>query len=122
MKPLETSSFKQVLLQQREAILGQLDEQRRGDSRVEAATTHLGQTEDSHAQALSERELELILDDRESVELNDIDAALRRIEEGHYGECIACGEGIAQARLRVAPQALRCVSCQTQRELGKAIS
>ncbi len=122
MKPLETSSFKQMLLQQREALLGQLDEQRRGDSRVEAATTHLGQTEDSHAQALSERELELILDDRESVELNDIDAALRRIEEGHYGECIACGEGIAQARLRVAPQALRCVSCQTQRELGKAIS
>ena len=122
MKPLATSSFKQLLLLQREALLRQLDQQRGGDSRVGAATAHLGQTEDSHAQALSERELELLLDDRESVELNDIDAALRRIEEGRYGECIDCGEGIANARWLAAPQAPRCISCQQQREQVRAIS
>jgi DnaK suppressor protein len=116
MKPLETSSFKSMLLRQREALLRQLDQQRGGDSRVGAATAHRGQTEDSYAQALSERELEMILDDRETAELDAIDAALQRIEEDNYGVCAECGVVISAARLLAAPHALRCIACQKQYE------
>lgn len=116
MKSITTSSFKQLLLRQRENLLRQLEQQRGGDSRVEAASAHLGQSEDSHAQALSERELEMILDDRETAELDAIDAALQRIEEEKYGVCADCGDMISAARLLAAPHALRCISCQKQYE------
>lgn len=119
MKPLASAPFKQQLLQQRQDLLRQIDQQRGGGSRVEAATAHLGQGEDSHAQALSERELEMILDDRESAELDAIDAALQRIEDGSYGECAECGTEIAAARLQAAPQALRCVACQERHEQAR---
>lgn len=119
MKPLASAPFKQQLLQQRQDLLRQIDQQRSGGSRVEAATAHLGQGEDSLAQALSERELEMILDDRESAELDAIDAALQRIEDGSYGECAECGTEIAVARLQAAPQALRCVACQERHEQAR---
>jgi DnaK suppressor protein len=45
-----------------------------------------------------------------------IDTALRRIEEGDYGECFECGGDIAQARLRALPFAVRCRDCEAARE------
>ena len=37
--------------------------------------------------------------------------ALRRIEEGEFGDCIDCGEAIDVDRLRANPTLLRCMSC-----------
>ena len=45
-----------------------------------------------------------------------VDAALRRIEEGEYGDCASCGEPIDPRRLEAQPEAPLCVACQTQRE------
>jgi len=45
-----------------------------------------------------------------------VDAALRRIEDGEYGECAACGEPIDVRRLEAQPEAPLCVGCQGQRE------
>lgn len=44
-------------------------------------------------------------------ELSRIDAALRRIEQDEYGDCLKCGEEIAPERLRVDPAAAFCVHC-----------
>ena len=116
MRSLESAPFKKQLLLQRESLFERLRLLRGGDSRVGAATAHLGQAEDSFAQALSERELEMILDDRESAEIDAIDAALQRIEDGSYGRCVECGAEIATARLLAAPQAQRCIACQGEYE------
>jgi DnaK suppressor protein len=51
--------------------------------------------------------------DRHVHEINDIDAALMRIAEGHYGICIECDSPIAFKRLLVYPAAKRCIVCQT---------
>ena len=118
MKTFDPSPFKRQLLLQREALLQQLDQQRGGDSRVDAANLTLGHGEDSHAQVFSERELELILDDRESAELRSVNAALKRIADGVYGVCMDCGVGIPAARLHAAPEAERCVACQERHESG----
>ena len=40
-----------------------------------------------------------------------IQSALERIEEGSYGVCDSCGEEIGKARLKVVPEATRCVHC-----------
>lgn len=37
--------------------------------------------------------------------------ALRRIQEGEFGDCIDCGEAIDVVRLRANPTLLRCMSC-----------
>ena len=48
--------------------------------------------------------------------LKKIDTALRRIEEGDYGDCFECGGEIAEARLRALPFAVRCRDCEAFRE------
>jgi RNA polymerase-binding protein DksA len=53
---------------------------------------------------------------RDTGELREIAAALTRMDEGRYGECIHCGRDIPFARLEVQPTALRCVPCQQRFE------
>ena len=115
-----THPFKALLMTQRATLLAQLSTLRGGDiGRVEASAAHFGQPEDSRAQLATERELELALDDRESTGLRAVDAALARMEAGSYGSCADCGADIPAARLLAAPEALRCVACQTQFEAAQ---
>jgi RNA polymerase-binding protein DksA len=51
------------------------------------------------------------LEEAERHELEAIHEALRRIADGSYGRCEACGEVIPEARLRAIPTASRCVDC-----------
>ncbi|MGY6497560.1 MAG: TraR/DksA family transcriptional regulator [Microcella sp.] len=44
-------------------------------------------------------------------ELDDLDAALRRLEAGEYGVCQRCGQAIAPARLEARPDATLCIDC-----------
>lgn len=41
-----------------------------------------------------------------------IDAALRRLDAGDYGVCVACGKAIPAKRLKVVPWAGRCLACE----------
>lgn len=112
--------YQTLLLAQRATLLAQLATLRGGDrGRVEASAEHFGQHEDSRAQVATERDLELALDDRESIGLRAVDAALARIEAGRYGECTDCGADIPAARLQAAPEALRCLACQTRLETAQ---
>ena len=45
------------------------------------------------------------------MEIRMIEAALARIADGTYGECVACGEAIAAERLDAVPHAARCRNC-----------
>jgi RNA polymerase-binding transcription factor DksA len=44
-------------------------------------------------------------------ELRAIDAALKRIEDGTYGQCISCGGNISVQRLTAVPYAVKCRTC-----------
>ena len=56
---------------------------------------------------------------RDQQELQDVRAALLRIADGSYGECLDCGKYIAAARLQAFPTAKRCIDCQTAHEAQK---
>ncbi len=45
------------------------------------------------------------------MEIQQIRAALDRIEEGSYGECVTCGEPISKKRLEIIPHAAECIEC-----------
>ncbi len=53
------------------------------------------------------------LGDRERTELAEIDAALRRIALGTYGQCLRCGGAIGHQRLRAMPETRYCVACSS---------
>ncbi len=59
-----------------------------------------------------QREQRLGLAVQFSRKLDDIDAALRQIREGSYGQCARCGRPIARERLEARPEASLCVTCQ----------
>ena len=44
----------------------------------------------------------------------EIDAALRRLDEGGYGVCERCGQPIAAGRLTARPTATTCVACASR--------
>ena len=66
-----------------------------------------------------QEEIEFALIQMKAETLNKIDAALRRLEEGTYGECFECGDEIAEARLRALPFAVRCKDCEEARETAE---
>src|SRR6187455_1129104 len=63
-----------------------------------------------------QEDIEFALIQMKSETLNKVDAALRRLEEGTYGDCFECGDEIAEARLRALPFAVRCKDCEEARE------
>jgi DnaK suppressor protein len=56
-----------------------------------------------------------IIDDLES-QLADVERALRRIDEGSYGTCEACGGPIGRERLAARPAARFCLEDQARAE------
>ncbi len=73
---------------------------------------------DIYDQASSERdrELDLLLGDREREKLRNIDEALDRLTDGEYGVCEECEEEIPLGRLKVLPFARYCVRCKADIE------
>ena len=61
-------------------------------------------------------EIEFALIQMKAETLNKIDVALRRLENGTYGQCFECGDDIAKARLMAIPFAVRCRDCEEARE------
>lgn len=45
------------------------------------------------------------------LEIRMIEAALGRIADGSFGDCVACGEPISEERLDAVPHAARCRNC-----------
>jgi DnaK suppressor protein len=48
-----------------------------------------------------------------------VDAALARMREGTYGECISCGTEINLKRLEAVPWTRYCIECQEKLEKGQ---
>jgi DnaK suppressor protein len=56
---------------------------------------------------------------RESQLIEDIDEALRRIDEGTYGQCLRCGKPISEERLKQMPTAKYDAECQAAMEAAQ---
>lgn len=73
---------------------------------------------DWQEQAITRQEDEVLdsLDSEGHREITAIQAALKRLEDGTYGDCQNCGEPIAPARLEALPYAVQCIACASQAE------
>ena len=84
----------------------------RTDSTLERDVLDQGESSEVNIQD----EIEFALIQMKAETLDKIDAALRRLGEGTYGDCFECGDEIAEARLRALPFAVRCRDCEEARE------
>jgi len=84
----------------------------------EILPTESAQVKDAEEQSMEDFVLgmDFALMEMESETLKKIDEALRRLEEGTYGDCAECGQRIVEARLKALPFANTCRECQEHRE------
>jgi DnaK suppressor protein len=105
--------FKKLLLEQRDQLVGNQRKALGGD-------IHLDPDDfpDEIDTASSEINLQFTgrLREREQGLLAKIDTALRKMDEGNFGECVNCGEDIGVKRLRARPVAELCIDCKAEQE------
>jgi DnaK suppressor protein len=104
---IDVDRFRTELLQERE--------------RVQAAIAHLPGSDNEvgdTATATLGREIDSTLEENSEQVLAEINAALKRIEDGTYGTCAACGKEIAPERLEAHPWASLCIDDARKAERG----
>jgi DnaK suppressor protein len=69
-----------------------------------------------------EQSMQMRLKNRETLYIKKIEEALRRIEEGIFGECEDCGEDIELRRLEARPTATLCVFCKEEQERREGLT
>jgi len=104
--------YREMLLALRERARGEVNhvvqaiqEEVNVNANTSAAPVHLadiaGEAVDADVQVLqNERSI-----------LDEINAAITRLDEGAFGECTQCGHAIAEERLKAIPYASTCVKC-----------
>ncbi len=102
----------QTIRQRLEARLAQLEQRL---DRIERNRRRVGNTleRDWQEQAAVRQNDEVLdgLHEEESIQIVAIHAALKRIDEGTYGTCVACDEPIAAKRLEALPYTTLCIEC-----------
>lgn len=107
--------IKAMLLVMRKELLQDVSQSMRSES--DLLKHDIGDFYD-HASNDRDRELALMLADREREKLTHVDDALKRIELGTYGICESCEEIIEKERLIAMPFTKLCLSCQEDLERG----
>lgn len=84
-------------------------------SRTDSFGAIAGEAPDSGDQAMAAlvADTDTAETNRDIRELQELNAAVTRIDEGSYGTCADCGDDIPIARLRAYPGAMRCITCQS---------
>lgn len=108
--------MEQRLRAMREAILALAEARSGGADTVELDQARTGRL--SRMDALQLQAMAKAGEARAQLELQRIEAALKRIESGTFGDCVDCGKPIAQARLEANPTVIRCVACAEIQERG----
>lgn len=118
-----TEGLRRMLLERRQALQREIDESladyRAGQNRMREES--VPDTEDMSLQ-VSTAEQRISLMEARNRTRDQLDEALRRLDEGRYGICEDCEEVIGEARLKALPFARRCIACQERAEALEQIA
>lgn len=113
---LDLEHFRRQLDAERERLLTDLkrldDQDETGG--VSGELGELANYDQHHADQGTElffREQDEAIESGMNSELDQIESALRKLEQGTYGLCERCGKEIAKERLEALPSALYCIQC-----------
>jgi DnaK suppressor protein len=122
VRSIEADEYRKLLLGERERLtkavehlhgdnLGSIEDEL-GELSAAGVDNHMGDT----ASATYDRELDAGLEQGAQHALDEVDAAIARLDGGTYGVCEACGDPIAPDRLAAIPWARRCIDDQRRSE------
>lgn len=112
MDPALLKTIREALVHQRQQLLSMMQ-----STQAQMAEKPVGLADVSdRASEGFEDELALGLMKIEAAQIEDIEAAIRRIDDGVYGICADCQKLIPRKRLEVLPFAQRCLPCEGTRE------
>jgi RNA polymerase-binding protein DksA len=111
----EIKTLQTKLLWKRAMIVGDISKMEVGALRAseqDASTDNLA----DHGTDNYEQDFTLGLIENVEATIQQIDSALKKIEENNYGTCENCGCNIPKPRLQALPFARHCVKCQSELE------
>jgi RNA polymerase-binding transcription factor DksA len=111
---VDAQSVRARLEEQRDRLLARVANEASSADFAFTATHGVGETE--HVVLGVERGITAALDANVQSGLEDVAAALARLDDGSYGECVSCRLPIAPERLEAIPETRWCVRCQAQRQ------
>jgi len=122
MSEVDTERFRTLLLEERQRVVDAIDNIHTENPGSLGDETDEPTYQDNHlgdiATATFDREMASTLEDNSTHVLNEIDAALARVEEGTFGMCKACGNPIDPERLEALPWATLCIADKRKQERG----
>lgn len=108
----QTEQYRKRLREMRDRLLGDVDsvvesirEEISPSGNLSSVPVHLADSAPDHLDA----DIDVVENERDMLE--EIQAALHRIEDGTFGKCVDCGSSIPAGRLQVIPYAAYCVPC-----------
>jgi RNA polymerase-binding protein DksA len=121
MSTLDVEQFRAALNERRRQVVEAIEylhKENRGS--LEEETGDLSVGPDQHLADIAtetvDREIDYTLEEHDERLLGEIDAALKRIEDGTYGTCVNCGAQISPERLEAMPWATLCIDCKRKEE------
>lgn len=108
--PHQLGTIKKKLLEMREDLVKTVKNQQVGE-----ADSETGDPADQASNSI-EKEIMFELSDTERVNLDQVEASLRKIDKGSYGICESCRKPISKPRLDALPFARYCITCQSTSE------
>ena len=105
--------IKQKLIKERDEIIEKLKENQADE--FKKLKDDIGDNFDKALENIS-METMLTFSGLDKKKLEEIEYAIKKIENGTYGFCEECGEEIPIARLEVLPFAKYCIECQEEME------
>lgn len=110
------AQFKKILEKREQEILAQLN-----DTNKEIEGLMNSEPNDSvdFSTISTGAQIEESIETQLKSELKHIKDSLKRMQEGTYGICIACGEQINPQRLKIKPHARYCINCREKYEQEK---
>ncbi len=100
------NNYREILVEKKNSVLAGLGAQ------IDRSTRSGCMNEEDQAQVSYDEFVSLKLNNLDYSQLRLIEAALNRLNTGHYGVCLSCDEPIPGRRLDAIPWANYCVPCQ----------
>lgn len=110
--------FKKVLLEEKATLENDLaqfaDKNPHNSDDYNAKFPELGNKDDENAAEIADYAVSVPLEHALEKQLQDVNASLKRIEEGKYGICKYCNKPIEEKRLEARPTSSACITCKKQ--------
>ena len=106
---LELDYFKELLLERKKQIEKNILETK---NEIEELKNFEVNDDGDYASLCTDNLIDSAINNQQLKELQEIEEALKKIENGTYGICEMCGEPIRKLRLKVKPYAKYCIVCR----------